>query len=105
LRFTNEELDLVIAEFLCISEPENLDAQIRLLKQPKTRLIHRIQAMAPEAYWKQLLRDRWHTEDLADLDIGDLNQLRNTLKARSNALRRRTEQPAVSSPELAAAEQ
>jgi hypothetical protein len=45
--FTNEEFDLVIAEFLSISEPDNLDMQIRLLREPKTRLIHKISEMAP----------------------------------------------------------
>lgn len=91
--FTQEEFDLVIAEFLSISEPENLDAQIRLLKQPKTRLIYRIKKMAPEAYVNELLMDRWKTSDLNDLDVSDLHQLRNTLKSRSNALRRLPAQP------------
>lgn len=91
--FTQEEFDQVIAEFLSISEPENLDAQIRLLKQPKTRLIFRIRRMAPEAYVKELLMDRWKTDDLNELDVSDLHQLRNTLKSRSNALRRLPAQP------------
>jgi hypothetical protein len=91
--FTNEEFDLVIAEFLSISEPDNLDMQIRLLRQPKTRLIHKISEMAPPAYVTELLHDRWHTDDLHDLDVSDLHQLRNTLKSRSNALRRRIRQP------------
>jgi hypothetical protein len=90
--FTNEEFETVIAEFLCISEPENLDAQLRLLKQPKVRLIYRITRLAPEAYLQTLLQDRWKTSNLMDLSVSDLHQLRNTLKARSNALRRKPEQ-------------
>lgn len=91
--FTNEEFDLVIAEFLSISEPENLSIQIKLLKQPKVRLMYRINRLAPAAYVKELLLDRWGTSDLNDLSVSDLHQLRNTLKARSNAVRRRREQP------------
>ena len=101
--FTNEELELVIAEFLCISEPENLEAQIRLLKQPKARLIYRIKRLAPDAYIHELLSDRWKTRDLSDLDVSDLHQLRNTLKSRSNALRRQPAQPAAPEPEPAMA--
>lgn len=104
--FTNEEFDLVIAEFLAISEPENLDAQIRLLKQPKTRLIYKITRMAPEAYIRELLLDRWKTSDIGDLTVSDLHQLRNTLKSRSNTLRRQPNvesSPAIPVLETAAA--
>lgn len=102
--FTNEELDIVIAEFLCISEPENLGAQIRLLRQPKIRLMHRITGMAPAAYIQSLLEDRWKTSDLNDLDVSDLHQLRNTLKSRSNSLRRRPAQPVQAEAAAVAAE-
>ncbi len=101
--FTNSELDQVIAEFLCISEPDNLDAQIRLLKQPKTRLIYRIKRLAPPAYITKLLEDRWKTSSLGDLDLSNLNQLRNTLISRSNALRKLPVQPEHPEPSLVGA--
>lgn len=83
-RFTNADLDKVLAEFRAVSDPANLDAQLARHDQPKRRLIWRCRQLAPEAYVARVCRDRFATEDLTLLDVGQLTQLRNTLKARAN---------------------
>lgn len=43
LEFTNAELDKVFAHFIAILEPDNLQAQIRILEQPAERRARAIQ--------------------------------------------------------------
>lgn len=101
--FTNEDFDKVLGVFRAASEPDNLDAQLLQLDQPRRRLAWKIQQLAPEAYRNKIMLARFGTTRLADLDPSQLTQLRNTLAARSNALRQRTRQPETEQ-ELAAAQ-
>lgn len=92
--FSNKEFDQVLAEFRAITAPADVAAQLRQLAQSKTRLIWSIRQKAPEAYWTTIAIDRFGTDDLADLSESQLTQLRNTLAARQNSLRKRVAQPA-----------
>lgn len=94
--FTNADLDKVLGVFRAISEPANLTGQLRQMDQPCHRLRWRIRRLCPEAYREQIMRDRFGTTRLEDLDERQLVQLRNTLAARSNKLRRKEPKPASS---------
>lgn len=85
LEFTNQDLDLVLAEFRAISQPDNLAAQLRQQDQPRTRLLYSIRSLAPEPYWRAIARDKFGTDDLASLDLVQLRQLRITLAARARS--------------------
>ncbi|HYE32524.1 MAG TPA: hypothetical protein VEH27_13925 [Methylomirabilota bacterium] len=54
--FTNADLDKVLAAFRAVSEPHNLNAQVRQLEQPKKRQLYAI---------------REHLQELAALDVGN----------------------------------
>jgi hypothetical protein len=92
--FTNSDFDLVKAHFLTLANdlkgamedghPEIGEAR---------RVRHVIKGMAPANYTAAIMRDKFHTTVLDDLDVSQLTQLRNTLAARSNKLRRRSKQP------------
>ena len=90
LAFTNEDFDLVLAEFRSHSRPADLVAQLQQLNQPRIRLKYAIRALAPAAeYWSRIARDRFGTDDLDALTVEQLTQLRNTLADRRRAARRR----------------
>jgi hypothetical protein len=93
-----EEFDKVKAECLALSQPANVNGQIRQINQPLIRLRWKCRRMAPQAYREAIMRARFHTTNLDDLDEGQLTQLRNTLAARSNSLRRRAQQPVLAGP-------
>jgi hypothetical protein len=85
--FTNGDLDQVLAEFRVVSEPWNLNAQMRQLNQPRKRLMWSIRNRADQPYWEKIMRDRFSKERLEDLTDRELEQLRNTLAARANKKR------------------
>ncbi|MCX6923407.1 MAG: hypothetical protein NT154_09405 [Verrucomicrobia bacterium] len=89
LDFTNEDFDLVLAEFRALSQPDNLAAQLRQQDQPRRRLLYTICSLAPEPYWRAIARDKFGTSDLDSLDLAQLHQLRITLAARSRSRQRR----------------
>ena len=89
LDFTNEDFDLVLAEFRALSQPDNLAAQFRQQDQPRRRLLYTIRRLAPEPYWRAIARDKFGTTDLDRLDLVQLHQLRITLAARSRSRQRR----------------
>ncbi|HEX7861828.1 MAG TPA: hypothetical protein VF773_15950 [Verrucomicrobiae bacterium] len=73
---TNEEFDKVLGAFRAISQPFNLNAQVRQIDQPDTRLRHQIRnqfaclqlfVREPCKYVAPILRDRFHVEQLEDL--------------------------------------
>lgn len=99
--FNNEDLDKVLAVFRALSEPWNLNAQIRQDNQPRIRLVYRIKKLAPEAYRESVMMARWGHTRLDSLSLSELNQLRYTLTARSHKLRHGEQQP---NPEPAMAE-
>jgi len=80
--FTNGDLDKVLAEFRVVSEPWNLNAQMRQLNQPRKRLMWSIRQRADQPYWEKIMRDRFKKGRLEDLTDQELEQLRNTLAAR-----------------------
>lgn len=90
LDFSNEDFDRVLGEFRAASRPADLVAQMRQLNQPRIRLEHAINALAPAAeYWAKIARDKFGTDDLDDLSLEQLMQLRNTLADRRRASQRR----------------
>lgn len=96
--FTQADLDKVLAAFWSYTKPDSLNSQLRQQEQPATRLDHRIadqlKCLAlfvdhPDAYIRAVLRNRFHVEQIADLDEpNDLIQLRNTLAERLSKFRR-----------------
>jgi len=89
LDFTNEDFDLVLAEFRALSQPDNLAAQIRQLDMPRRRLLYSIRRLAAESYWRAIARDKFGTADETRLDLAQLTQLRITLAARARTRIRR----------------
>lgn len=98
--FANEDFDKVLAAFRAISRPTSLNSQVRQIEQPRTRLLNRIadQTKCLELflaggrsgtdYLRLILRDRFHVEQIDDLNDADLGLLRNTLSARLSMMRR-----------------
>ena len=82
LQFSNEDFDLVLAQFRALSQPENLAAQLRQQDMPRRRLMYSIARLAPEHYWRAIARDKFGTPDETRLDMDQLHQLRMTLAAR-----------------------
>jgi len=83
--FTNADLDRVLAEFRAISQPDNLDAQLRQQDMPRRRLLYTIGRLAPEPYWRAIARDKFGITDLDRLDLVKLRQLLITLAARARS--------------------
>lgn len=84
------DFDLVKGAMLALSKPADVAAQLRQIAMAKTRLKFAIQKLMPEAYWRAVARNKFHTEDLEELNEAQLTQLRNTLAARANAKRKKT---------------
>ena len=89
LAFTNDDFDLVLAEFRALSQPDNLAAQLHQQNMPRLRLLYSIRRLAAEPYWRSIARDKFGTDDEARLDLEQLNQLGFTLTARSRSRSRR----------------
>ena len=89
LDFTNDDFDQVLAEFRALSQPDNLDAQLRQQDMPRRRLLYSIMHLAAEPYWRAIARDKFGTDDETRLDLAQLTQLRITLAARSRSRSRR----------------
>ena len=81
--FTNAQFDQVLGVFRAISRPADLNAQLRQQQQPRTRLLHIIEQLAPGPYLAKIMSDRWGHTDLDRLSIPELEQLRFTLTSRS----------------------
>ena len=82
---TNRDFDQVKAHLLALSQPANLDAQVRQATMPRTRLIVGIRQRGEEAYIASISRDKFGTVAWEDLSEGQLIQLRDTLAARAHA--------------------
>ena len=89
LDFTNNDFDLVLAEFRALSQPDNLDAQLRQQDMPRRRLLYSIMHLAAEPYWRAIARDKFGTADETRLDLAQLTQLRIPLAVRSRSRSRR----------------
>jgi hypothetical protein len=94
--------DRVLAEIKALSQPADLDAQLRQSNMPRTRLIYSCRQKADAPYIAALARDRFHTDDWTSLPVESLEQLRNTLADRAveNHVRRQpSSRPRPSAPE------
>jgi hypothetical protein len=100
--------DRVLSELALLTQPSNLEPQLRESQMPRTRLVFAINALAKKitpsllghgqsVYLATILADRWGHTDLDRLSLADLTQLRNTLAARLSSKRRRS---STSSPTL-----
>ena len=96
-RFTNAEFDKVLAEFRAVSDPANLGAQLRQQRQPKTRLLWKIEheqraclaiyVEDAESYIMALARDKFRADALRHLTVAQLEHLRSTLARAIGRLR------------------
>ena len=80
--------DHVLAEVKALSQPSDLDAQLRQENMPRTRLLYSCRQKADEPYIIALARDRFHADDWTTLPLESLEQLRNTLADRAVAQHR-----------------
>jgi hypothetical protein len=107
--FSNADLDKVLAHFRSLSDPANVQAQLRQIDQPKTRLKYAINLLSSQladrgrspsaaapppggpstlnpqpstGYAERIAADRFGTSDLDSLTELQLTQLRNTLADR-----------------------
>lgn len=90
--FSNDDFDLVLAEFRAVSRPADLDAQVRQIRMPKERLMYSIVQLAVPAYAAKVAHDKFGITDLDRLDVAQLQQLRITLIERSRAAKRKQSQ-------------
>jgi len=68
---------------LAISQPANLDAQVKLANMERQNLQARIEEEALKVGWEPILkiaRRKFGHDDLGRLDAGELGQLRSTLE-------------------------
>jgi hypothetical protein len=102
--------DRVLAELSAIDHPDDLDAQLREVNMPRTRLIFAVGKLsadmspsrAPHAYACAISKDKFGTADIESLTDRQLLDLRNTLAARLCVHRRRQRQNPNSGQQLAA---
>jgi len=112
--FSNADFDRVLGVFRAVSHPTDVEAQLRQLRQVRTRLIWKItveqvallsvfmvgehdveRQAAAENYVLSVLRDRFHTERIESLthghgeQVGQLEMLRDTIAGRINELRKK----------------
>jgi len=78
------EFECVIAGFLAVSEPDNLDAQVKLRGGSVRRLMEGIRRLATghEGYIESILEDIGETREWERLDARELVKLRSTLARR-----------------------
>ena len=82
-----KDFDAIKAGCLAASQPANLEPQLPGALARK-RLLWKIREMAPPNYTAAIAQGKFGMAQIDDLDEGQLNQLRNTLAARMNHLRR-----------------
>lgn len=102
--------DRVLAELAALSQPANIEPQLRAQEQPLIRLryactaiAYKIGKVAPQAghsYMTRIMVDKFRKTDLNDLTEQELTDLRNTLTARLGAIarRRKTESEVLATP-------
>jgi hypothetical protein len=111
--FTNADLDKVLAAFRAISDPANVQAQLRQIDQPRTRLLYAINRLSAQlsvqlagpdsqpstlnpqlgGYASAISLDKFGTSDLTTLAEPQLEQLRNTLASRLTVKKTRAKKP------------
>lgn len=102
-QFTNADLDRVLAEFRALSQPHNLNAQVRQQDQPRARKLGRIEellrclALYPLAqpmgeagalaFAREIIRDKFnHGSRRAVSEIDDLSDHPRTVTRKSDGL-------------------
>lgn len=86
LDFSNKDFDAVLSVFRSISEPDNLQAQLRQLDQERQRRIYAIVKTGfSDIYICKVCRDKFGTEAWRDLPEDQLGQLKMTLQNRARA--------------------
>ncbi|MEN6533068.1 MAG: hypothetical protein ABFD89_05355 [Bryobacteraceae bacterium] len=81
--------DHVLAEIKALSQPSDLEAQLRQQNQPRTRLVYACRKLADEAYIVALAAStRFNTSDWTALPMETLEELRITLSDRQVEKRR-----------------
>jgi hypothetical protein len=78
--------DAFKAACLAIIKPNDLQAQVDQANMERTRLIHRINELAPEIYWRSEAKRKFGTDELEQLSTGDLTMFRNHLQARASEI-------------------
>lgn len=98
---TNKDFDDVKKHLLAISQPANLNDQVRIANMPRTRLIvgimERRDRLGVEPF-STIIRERFGTVNWEDLPDWQLEQLRDTLAARVHS-RARIEKANAEVPE------
>jgi hypothetical protein len=100
--FTNADFDKVLAAFLAITEPDNLNAQLKAIEQPELRvkmMTERIYELAKQVVDKPGSEQRYLDGlsrkvfrcDLADLSERQLGALTGIVTARVRQLERRNQ--------------
>lgn len=98
------DFDAVKSHLLAVSQPANLEAQVRIANMQKTRAQYAIRKLdkqfirghdksALSPYTRKIMSNRFGHEDLSRLTPEQLEQLRNTLAARKSATRRSKPDP------------
>ena len=81
--------DAIKRTWLAITQPDNVHAQVAMLRMQRTRIIYKITRMADERFWRALLAsDRFKKQELDELDDVELENFRMTLAARICAAQR-----------------
>jgi hypothetical protein len=95
LKFTNGDLDRIYRFMELLIDPDNL-AAVLFFQQPeqeqKKRLVWSIERLAARRYIESISDDRFGTIYYSNLGVAELEQLRNTIKARMRAKRGRVEE-------------
>jgi hypothetical protein len=85
---TNDECERVVTLFRVLANPDDIEAVMDWqdeTRAKKRNLIAAVKHKAPFAYYRVILRDRYHVEHLEDLSVGQLAQLCMTLNNRKSA--------------------
>jgi hypothetical protein len=78
--------DAFKAACLAIIKPDDLQAQVDQANMDRTRLIHRINELAPEIYWRAEAKRKFGHDDLSILSVDNLTMFRNHLSARTSEI-------------------
>jgi hypothetical protein len=78
--------DAFKAACLAIIKPNDLQAQVDQANMERTRLIHRINELAPEIYWRAEAKRKFGHENLDVLSVANLTMFRNHLSARASEI-------------------
>lgn len=100
--FTQDDIDVVIARFKAIINPNDIQGQLDQLNQKRKRLEHSCMNLARAcakhdwaAYMTTIMCSKFQANALEDLNEAQLTMLQHTLAGRANAKRRKSAQPSI----------